>query len=1186
MYLKSIEVHGFKSFANKIVFQFHNGITGIVGPNGSGKSNVADAVRWVLGEQRIKQLRGASMQDVIFSGTELRKPLSYAYVAITLDNSDHQLAIDYDEVTVARRIYRSGESEYLINGAICRLRDVNELFYDTGIGKEGYSIIGQGQIDKILSGKPEERRELFDEAAGIVKFKRRKNAAQAKLENEKQNLTRVNDILSELEKQVGPLEKQSEVAKIYLKKKEELKTLDVNVFLLENVRIREQLESVEEKYRIASGDLEHTTEHYNHIKEEYEQIQAEIEALEEAINAARDTLSNTGVLRERLEGEINVLKEQINSAHSNAEHLQNRRNNVLAEIEGKNKDKEGILADKDDIDKQVQEITNTRDEIKRRLEEVQNIIEELNSGIEAGKNTIIGELNQRATIKSKMGRFDSMLENINIRKAELNSRILRARTDEEERSEGIKKLEDSFAAITEEIRDMQAKEAQLEQDVAGMRDKLAATDQKLRDAQTNFHQEKSKLEALVNIAERYDGYGGSVKKVMEQKARVKGIIGVVADIITVEEKYETAIETALGGNIQNIVTDDEETAKKMIRFLKEERGGRATFLPLTSITKPQEFKNPEALKEPGAIGMADELVHTDAKYRNVAKAMLGRIMVVDNVDNAVRIARKFDYGIRMVTIEGELLVPGGAISGGAFKNNSNLLGRRREIEDLEKKIKKSEETIASLNQEIDTIKNSRNKLRMDIERLKMELQRKSIEQNTARISISQAKQRMEEEEQSFESMKLEQKEIDTQVLEIKNGKEAILNELKKSEELEENTQAQILEFQKQLEEKRKEESVVATQVTEWELKMERMLQTQKFHQSNVDRIEGEKERYVRELQEIQEALEQNAADVESKESNIQQIRETIEASYDAEVNSQAKLKEDMERKELLSGKQKSFFRTREELSERMNALDKEVYRLNAQKERLEESIETQINYMWEEYEITLKDAASIRDESMTDLPAMKKAITGIKDDIKKLGNVNVNAIEEYKSLMERYTFLKTQHDDLVEAEKTLEGIIAELDAAMRKQFTEKFAEIAKEFDKVFKELFGGGKGTLELMEEEDLLEAGIRIIAQPPGKKLQNMMQLSGGEKALTAIALLFAIQNLKPSPFCLLDEIEAALDESNVGRYAKYLHKLTKHTQFIVITHRRGTMESADRLYGITMQEKGVSTLVSVNLIDKDLEN
>ncbi|MCR5756157.1 MAG: chromosome segregation protein SMC [Acetatifactor sp.] len=1186
MYLKSIEIHGFKSFANKIVFQFHNGITGIVGPNGSGKSNVADAVRWVLGEQRIKQLRGASMQDVIFSGTETRKPLSYAYVAITLDNSDHQLAIDFDEVTVARRIYRSGESEYLINGAPCRLKDVNELFYDTGIGKEGYSIIGQGQIDKILSGKPEERRELFDEAAGIVKFKRRKVAAQAKLENEKQNLVRVNDILSELEKQVGPLEKQSEVAKIYLKKKEELKTLDVNVFLLENNRIREQLLSVEEKYGIASTDLQETSEKYESIKEEYEQIQAEIEALDEAIETARTNLTDTGLLRGKLEGEINVLKEQINSAKGSETHLNNRKNALQEDISAKEEEKKGILAEKDEIDNQVQELVNTASSVRSNLETVQAKIEELNNLIEDGKNTIINELNHRATIKSKLGRFDTMMEQINIRKAELNSRLLRAKSDEAAREETIKQLEETFLNVTEELRRMNEKQAATELTLGDIRQELTEKDAKLRESQTAFHQEKSKLEALVNLTERYEGYGGSVKKVMEQKDSVKGIIGVVADIIKVDKKYETAIETALGGNIQNIVTDDEETAKKMIRFLKDNRLGRATFLPLTSITKPQEFKNPEALEEKGAIGMADELVHIDEEYRNVAKAMLGRIVVVDNVDNAVKIARKFDYGVRMVTLEGELLVPGGAISGGAFKNNSNLLGRRREIEELEKKIKELSELIEALNQDIVDTKDRRNKLRLDIEVLRTEIQKKSIEQNTARVNIAQAKERMEEEVEGVQNLKLEEQEIESKIFEIKNGKESIQKELADSEELEKVTQEQIVDYQKEVDEQRLVESEAAAQVADWDLKVEKMRQTQTFKQTNVDRINGEIEKSQSELDEILEALKTNASEVERKQENIIEIEKTILASHDDQSKSEKKLKDDIAKKEELATKQKNFFTTREEMAERMTALDKEVYRLNAQKERLEESIESQINYMWDEYEITLSDAASIRDEEMTDLSAMKKQISGLKDQIKKLGDVNVNAIEDYKNLMERFTFMKNQHDDLQEAQKTLEGIIEELDTAMRKQFTEKFAEINREFDKVFKELFGGGKGTLELMEDEDILEAGIRIIAQPPGKKLQNMMQLSGGEKALSAISLLFAIQNLKPSPFCLLDEIEAALDDSNVGRFAKYLHKLTKNTQFIVITHRRGTMEQVDRLYGITMQEKGVSTLVSVNLIDKDLSD
>ncbi len=1184
MYLKSIEVQGFKSFANKIHFQFHNGITGIVGPNGSGKSNVADAVRWVLGEQRVKQLRGASMQDVIFSGTENRKPLSYAYVAITLDNADHQLAIDFDEVTVARRIYRSGESEYLINGSPCRLKDVNELFYDTGIGKEGYSIIGQGQIDKILSGKPEERRELFDEAAGIVKFKRRKAAAQVKLENEKQNLVRVNDILSELEKQTGPLERQAETARIYLKKKEDLKTLDVNVFLLENARLNEQLVQVEEKYGLADGELTATRQQYEGIKEEYEQGQAQLERLEETIEQARNTATDAGMMRGRLEGEKNVLKEQINSAKGSEAHLTNRRNTLQEEIGSRKKDREGLLQEKEDTDSQMQELLKESEAARTKLEEIQGQIASLNGEIESGKNTIIGELNQRATIKSKMGRFDTMMEQVNIRKAELNSRLLRAKSDEAAREESIRELEGQFEMVTEKLRQMTESEAAKEQELGEIRGILAGKDGKLRETQSAYHMEKSRLEALSNLAERYEGYGGSIKKVMEQKDKYQGIIGVVADIIKVEKKYETAIETALGGNIQNIVTDNEETAKKVIGFLKTNKLGRATFLPLTSITRPQEFKTLEALKEPGVIGVADKLVHTDERYQNVARAMLGRILVVDHVDNAVKIARKYGYGIRMVTLEGELLVPGGAISGGAFKNSSNLLGRRREIEELEKSVRKLLLQVDSINREIDETKTGRNKLRMELETLKTAIQQTSMEQNTIRLNINQTRQRMEEEVEGVASLRVEEKEIEGMILEIKGNKESILKELAHSEELEKHTQEQILVLQKELEGHRSLETESAAKVSAWELKVEKMRQTLVFKQANVDRIDGEMERSLAELDEVLQALEENRQEMERRQQNIQEIEKTITASYDAQNESENTLKETVARREELTAKQKGFFRHREELSEKMTALDKEVYRLNAQKERMEEAVESQINYMWDEYEITLSDAAAIRDETMTDLAAMKKDIASLKEQIKKLGDVNVNAIEDYRNLMERYTFLKTQHDDLVEAEKTLEGIIQELDTAMRKQFAEKFAEINREFDKVFKELFGGGKGTLELMEEEDILEAGIRIIAQPPGKKLQNMMQLSGGEKALTAISLLFAIQNLKPSPFCLLDEIEAALDDSNVGRFAKYLHKLTKNTQFIVITHRRGTMEQVDRLYGITMQEKGVSTLVSVNLIDKEL--
>ena len=747
-------------------------------------------------------------------------------------------------------------------------------------------------------------------------------------------------------------------------------------------------------------------------------------------------------------------------------------------------------------------------------------------------------------------------------------------------------IAEEFQAITALIQELTEKQELMEERLAGVRDELAAKDQKLRDTQVLYHQQKSKLEALSNLTERYEGYGGSVKAVMEKKDTEKGIIGVVADIIQVDAKYETAIETALGGNIQNIVTEDEETAKRMIAFLKKARAGRATFLPLTSITHPQEFKNPEALKEKGVVGMADELVKIEKKYRNVAKAMLGRILVVDNVDNAVKIARKFEYGIRMVTLEGELLVPGGAISGGAFKNNSNLLGRRREMEELERKVKQYVKEIDQLLNEIEETKRGRNKMRLEIEDIKGQIQRKFIEQNTARMSVMQAEEKKNETAEGFGELKTEEQDIETQLLEIRTGKEEAAKELADSEALEKNVEAQIAEFQTQLEEKRTQESEQAVRVSEWDVEVEKMRQTADFKHQNLERVDGERERYTAELNEVKEGLHLGKEEVERKKQSILEIEQTIAASHTAQTDAEQKLKDDIEAKEELSGKQKNFFTSREELSERMSALDKEVYRLNTQKEKMEESIESKINYMWDEYEITLSDAAGLKNEELNDLPAMKREISGLKDEIRKLGDVNVNAIEDYRELMERYTFLKTQHDDLVEAEKTLLGIIEELDVSMRKLFNEKFAQINREFDKVFKELFGGGKGSLELIEDEDVLEAGILVIAQPPGKKLVNMMQMSGGEKSLTAICLLFAIQNLKPSPFCLLDEIEAALDENNVTRFAKYLHKLTKSTQFIVITHRRGTMEKADRLYGITMQEKGISTLVSVNLIDKELDD
>ena len=1185
MYLKSIEVQGFKSFANKIRFEFHNGITGIVGPNGSGKSNVADAVRWVLGEQRIKQLRGASMQDVIFSGTELRKPLGYAYVAITLDNTDRQLALDADEVTVARKIYRSGESEYIMNGSICRLKDVNELFYDTGIGKEGYSIIGQGQIDRILSGKPEERRELFDEAAGIVKYKKRKAATIKKLEDAEGKLVRINDIIAELEKQVKPLEQQAEKAREYLKKKEELKHYDVNYFLLESDRKNEVVTQTEEKLKIVGNDLNERKELLEKTREEYERIEQEIAVLEQEIEAARSTLSNTGAIRTKLEGEINVYKEQIRSAQANIEHFKSRIETLTADIDAKKEEKAALDTGKETVDDELKLAEEKRDEQRGILNGIQEKIEKLSGEIDADMNAMMELVNNRGNLRASKERYDTMLEQTQVRRAELNSRFLQAKSNEEEQQAIITKLKGEFEAVNKKIEELNLDQKRKEERIGQIHNELSELDQKLQRAQVEFHQDKTKLESISNLTERYEGYGHSIQRVMEKKSEEKGIIGVVADIIKVEKKYEMAIETALGGNIQNIVTENEATAKRMIDYLKSTKSGRATFLPLDALREPQELKAAEALNENGVIGMADEIVKTDAKYSAVAKSLLGRIIVVDTMDHAFAIARKYNYTIRMVTLDGELLVPGGAVSGGHFKNNSNLLGRRREMDELEKKVKESAKLIEELLGKIEGVKDERNHLRIEVEEIKHSSQEQFIKLNTANLNLQKAQEKIDETTRGVGDLNEEQGQIEEQVQEIKENQSRIGEELKKSTEDEKTINARIEENQKVLEGFRDEETAQALKVTECEVELEKVMQRHEFEQKNVDRIESELNRLNGEKEEAEKAVSENESSIAEKENNISEIQKTIEASFTAEEDSQKDLEEKIAKREELQTKNKTFFTQREELSDKIADLDKDAFRLNAQLEKERSEIEGLNNYMWTEYELSIRDAAELRDAELTDLVFLKRSIAEVKDGIKRLGVVNVNAIEDYRVVSERYDEMKTQHDDLIEARKELEGIIADLDTAMREQFTEKFKDIQKEFDKVFKELFGGGSGTLQLEEEVDILEAGILINAQPPGKKLQNMMQLSGGEKALAAIALLFAIQNLKPSPFCLLDEIEAALDESNVGRYAGYLHKLTKHTQFIVITHRRGTMEQADRLYGITMQEKGVSTLVSVNLIEEELD-
>ncbi|WP_461810063.1 chromosome segregation protein SMC [Faecalimonas sp.] len=1184
MYLKSIEVQGFKSFANKIVFDFHNGITGIVGPNGSGKSNVADAVRWVLGEQRAKQLRGGSMQDVIFSGTENRKPLSYASVAITLDNTDHQLAIDFQEVTVTRKLYRSGESEYLINGSICRLKDVNELFYDTGIGKEGYSIIGQGQIDKILSGKPEERRELFDEAAGIVKFKKRKNMSVKKLEEETQNLLRVTDILSELEKRIGPLEKQSEKAKEYLKKKEKLKLYDINLFLLESVRIREEIKGLEKQLTNTTEEIDATQTKYDYTKTEYENIENQLEKLDHTIEDVKKQLSETQLSKQQLTGQIELLKEQINSEKISENHCSQRSSNIYEEIAIHKNQQEEYLQNKKILAQKIDDRKNEENEINSKLNQIQRHIMELSSNVEQWKQDIMDVLNQRAATKAKMQHFDTLLGQINVRKAEMNKRLIEVSSDASGQDETIQKYEYELKEITGEIQNNVAEVKKQEENIKRLQETIANQAEQLRIKQTTYHRESSRLESLTNITERYDGYGNSIRKIMEKKDQESGLLGVVADLIKVDKKYEIAIETALGGSIQNIVTDNEDTAKKMIQYLKQNKLGRATFLPVTGITVGGMIRYPEALKEKGVIGLANTLVIVEEKYKVLAENLLGRTIVVEKIDDGIKLARKYRQSLRIVTAEGELINPGGAITGGTFKNTSNLLSRRREIEETEKVIVQLKKELTVWEEKLAESKAERADCYKKIECTKQKLQKKYVIQNTLKMNLDQASMQKENILKMASDMLSEGKELEAQVTELLESQESIQIELETSEKIEKELNKKIEEEQILLEKEKNTESKIVHKVENIHLVLANLEQKKDFILENLLRIQEETEKYQEELQQLIQKKEKSSLEIEEKQKQIQEIQTTILHSQDAFEEFELKIQKLNQEKEFLTKKNKDFLEKRETLSRHIADLDKEKFRLTNKKEGFEETLEKQINYMWEEYEITYSKARELRNERFTSLSEIKHQIQLLKSDIRNLGSVNVNAIEDYKNVFERYEFLKTQYNDLVEAKETLIQIIKELDISMRKQFSERFKEIANEFDRVFKQLFGGGKGTLALIDDDDILEAGIRIIAQPPGKKLQNMMQLSGGEKALTAISLLFAIQNLKPSPFCLLDEIEAALDDSNVTRFAQYLHKLKQNTQFIVITHRRGTMAAADRLYGITMQEKGVSTLVSVDLLEKDL--
>ena len=969
-----------------------------------------------------------------------------------------------------------------------------------------------------------------------------------------------------------------------MKRRDALKGLDVNLFLLEMDRMQEQMQQTEANYKIADDQLKETSASYEKIKTEYETMETEIDEAGKRIDAGRERLNHTVVSKGKLEGQVNVLHEQVKAFEMSDEHFKNRADEIEQDRLDKLLQRQSYEQEKKMLDEQLAEVIVRRQRAEDKLRELQESISGCNAHLEQGKEELLVLLNQKAQIQAGILRCKTMIEQINIRKAELHQRLLTQKSEESGTQDAMRKFSEALDHVRAEMTRLHQDESQLLEEQKTWDSKLAFTDRSLEEETAVYHRTASRLESLKNIAERYDGYGASIQKVMEQKQSEPGLLGVVSDFIKTDSRYETAVETALGGSIRSIVTEDDQTAKKMIAYLKQNRLGRATFLPLTSVAGNGTIRDANALREPGVIGLASMLVRYEKKYDGIVRQLLGKIVVAETIDHAIALAKKYRHSLSIVTLEGEYLRPGGSMTGGAYKNSSNLLGRNREIEDLAAKLEKSREYLSEQKRRKEEITTARALLGDDLQKIRTQLQELSLVENTASLNEKRARQQQEEREQELQKLRSEAEQMDLEIAELKKEKgdaaEQMQTLLDREAEIAQGNQS----YQDRLDEKLYLESSVNKAFSEVQMEEANIRQKSEFAIQNIRRVDEEIEKCSLQVQELSAEVEAAKEDAAKKKQEIVLLRQTIAKAEEDIARLQENLSQQMDERDERKKRQKQFFQKREEISGRMTELDKERFRLNSQKEKLEESREQQINYMWEEYELTPHSAKALKQDGHHEAGELKKQIAEIKESIRQLGNVNVNAIEEYREVSKRLTFLKAQHDDLVASEEALVKIIEDLDHGMRRQFTEKFQEIQREFDRAFKELFGGGKGTLQLVEEEDILETGIRIIAQPPGKKLQNMVLLSGGEKSLTAIALLFAIQNLKPSPFCLLDEIEAALDDSNVGRFATYLHKLTKNTQFIVITHRRGTMTAADRLYGITMQEKGVSTLVSVDLIEHGL--
>ncbi|HAA26316.1 MAG TPA: chromosome segregation protein SMC [Ruminiclostridium sp.] len=1187
MFLKCIEIQGFKSFADKINLHFEKGITSVVGPNGSGKSNISDAVRWVLGEQSAKSLRGNRMEDVIFAGTQHRKPVGFAYVSLTLDNSDRAIPLDYSDITISRRVYRSGESEYYINKTLCRMRDIHELFMNTGIGKEGYSIIGQGRIDEILSTRSEDRRAIFEEAAGIMKYKARKKEALHKLENTKQNLLRIDDIIIELESQLEPLKDQAEKARKYLALSGELKELEVSLYIDSIEKNQAKIKDMEDLFTKIRQDIQNENDRIEKKKQENRERAERLEKLKNDLEVIRNELFEIDRETGRYENRIQINVEKIKSLESGNIAADQDIEGTKSRIEAINRDIEKRNKRLENLEREHENYSNLLAQAEKKLGEIIARLNEKEREIELMKQEVMDKLDDLSESRTRLNSLKNEKKALKERQRKVSDEIRKIMLERDQETlrleEAMNDLRKAKGLLSKQKEDLNEKEQIFEQgktEIEHIREEQNKLLQELQSA-------KSRRKVLTDMENSLEGYQHSVRAILKACSENGdfggGVYGALAQLISVKEHYETAIEVSLGTALQNIVVRDELTAKALIEFLKAKNIGRATFLPVSAV-KPrildQNIIN-QLKQEKGFLGLASDMIQCRKTFRDIILNLLGRTVVVNDIDDGIAISRKYGYSFRVVTLDGEILNPGGSITGGSRPSKtSSLLSRSRLIRELEKRVEALSRRSKQL--EADCAEKASQLVEMEenISRLRKNYQDQELIVLKQEQFVSSIKESIGNMAARQDMLKVEYNELEKN---IKSLEEDIKEEEKRLSSIEESIELlrkTIEENQLKNKEEQASRDAVHMDINDYKVSVNSIIESINYTKETIERLDEEKKLLAENIQKRLEAQVKNNERIEALKSEIVGIKQKIQGYQEMKTGKSLKFEALQDEVAVLEEDVSQMVDTLSSHNETIRALQEEFGKLEVRQTKFQTELEAIQNRLWDEYELTYQTAGEYRKEIQS-VRKTQERINELKAAIRELGPVNVSAIDDYSKTMERYRFLTAQKDDLIKSEENLNRVIQEMTSIMKKQFVEEFQKINYNFNVVFRELFDGGRAEVVLENPDDVLESEIEIIAQPPGKKLQNMLLLSGGERALTAIALLFAILKMRPVPFCILDEIESALDDANVYKFAEYIRKFTDNTQFIVITHRKGTMEYSDALYGVTMQEYGVSSVVSLKLDD-----